>query len=275
MTIDLKGVVIKPTHHHLLPVLKQLRLTKDKSTFRFQLASLLFESVNTYPLDADTTKVFQVYKTNRAITLKQLQDLGITIGLDFINKPLLALLASSKVIQYTEGTLENISPNTLLEELLEPINKELECLMHRTQKDYERDVSTGLLPEDTDGDYVVKSTPSDFDGEEIPLKVMSGQTRFDSNVKHIVRVMNNIRIGMTMDIPTEYNGNKAYLLNEISQLPKPLLKRVFDLQERIKAVTSRESLIGHLMDYIATANVDTECAAHQAKVVEFKPKKKN
>lgn len=135
MTIDFKDVVIKPTHHHLLPVLKQLRLTKDKSTFRFQLASLLFESVNTYLLDADTTKVFQTYKANRVVTLKQIQDLGLTIGLDFINKPLLALLASSKVIQYTEGTLEDISPNMLLEELLEPINKELELLIHQAQKD--------------------------------------------------------------------------------------------------------------------------------------------
>lgn len=135
MTIDLKGVVIKPTHHNLLPILKQLRLTKDKSTFRLQLASLLFESVNTYLLDTETTKVFQTYRTNRAVTLKQLQDLGITIGLDFINKPLLALLASSKVIQYTEGTLEDISPLALLEELLEPINKELEHLMGQPQKD--------------------------------------------------------------------------------------------------------------------------------------------
>lgn len=129
MTIDTKGVVIKPTHHHLLPVLKQLRLTKDKPTFRLQLTSLLFESVNSYLLETDTAKVFQTYRTKRAVTLKQLQDLGITIGLDFINKPLLALLESSKVVQYSEGTLEDVSPIVLLEELLEPINKELDQLM--------------------------------------------------------------------------------------------------------------------------------------------------
>ena len=139
MTIDIKDVV---TNHHLLPILKQFRLTKDKPAFRLQLASLLFESVdsnlldtdNTYLLDTDTAKVFQTYRTNRAITLKQLQDLGITIGLVFINKPLLALLTSSKVIQYAEGTLEDVSPLALLEELLEPINKELEDLMRQTHQ---------------------------------------------------------------------------------------------------------------------------------------------
>lgn len=37
MTIGIKGVVIKPTHHNLLPILKQLRLTKDTSTLRGKL----------------------------------------------------------------------------------------------------------------------------------------------------------------------------------------------------------------------------------------------
>lgn len=65
------------------------------------------------------------------------------------------------------------------------------------------------------------------------------------------------------------------LLGLVNSLSKPLLKRVFDLQTKVKIVGPHEELLDCLRNYIGKVNDDIEGEIHNVKVVEIKPRQKD